>query len=279
MLHTSQISASYRPDVMETTLTEPCPKTHITIRNLSVSYGQQPTISNITLDLYKGCITALIGPSGCGKSSLLSTLNRLIDLVPEAEVSGEILLDGEDIRQPGCNLTTLRRRVGMVFQKPNLFPLSIHKNLLLPLRELGRFSKDETEQRIVTALRDVALWEEVKDRLHSPALALSGGQQQRLCIARALILQPDVLLMDEPCSALDPISSAAIEQLIQRLSGRYTIVIVTHNLAQAKRIANYAAFFWVEENTGKLMEFGQSESLFNAPKQALTASYVSGVFG
>ena len=259
----------------------PCcePVPHLRIEKLSVTYGATTVLDDVSLDIYRGCITALIGPSGCGKTSFLSALNRLTDLVPGAQVGGRIHFEATDVLDPRLDVLALRRRIGMIFQKPNPFPLSIRRNLELPLREHGVRRREVLEQKIETALRDVGLWEEVRDRLDSPALALSGGQQQRLCIARALVLEPSVLLMDEPCSALDPISSGVVEELIQRLRGRYTVVIVTHNLAQARRIANYAAFFWMKERVGKLIEFGRCQPLFETPVNPLTAAYVSGMSG
>jgi len=260
---------------------QPCcvPAPHISVRELSVAYDQQTVLNGVSLDIYKGCITALIGPSGCGKTSFLSTLNKLTDLTPSARISGSIVFDGQDILRDSVDILSLRRRIGMIFQKPNPFPLSIRRNLDLPLREHGVHSRPLREEKIETALHDVGLWEEVKDRLDSSALSLSGGQQQRLCIARALVLAPEILLMDEPCSALDPISSAVVEELICRLQGRYTVVIVTHNLAQARRVANYAAFFWMQERVGKLIEFGQCQHLFETPRHELTAAYISGTKG
>lgn len=259
----------------------PCcePVAHLSIDRLSVAYGDVTVLDEVSLDIHRGCITALIGPSGCGKTSFLSALNRLTNLVPGARVSGRIDFAGTDVLAPDLDLLTLRRRIGMIFQKPNPFPLSIRRNLELPLREHGVRRRDELQHRIETALREVGLWDEVRDRLDRPALALSGGQQQRLCIARALALAPEVLLMDEPCSALDPISSGVVEELIGRLRGRYTVVIVTHNLAQARRIANYAAFFWMKERVGKLIEFGRCQPLFEAPTHPLTAAYVTGRSG
>jgi phosphate transport system ATP-binding protein len=259
----------------------PCclPTPHLRIRDLSVAYGDTTVLDEVSLDIYRGCITALIGPSGCGKTSFLSALNRLTDLIPTAQVRGNVQFEKFDLLDPRLDVLTLRRRIGMIFQKPNPFPLSIRRNLELPLREHGVHRRDVIEQKIETVLRDVGLWDEVRDRLDKPALALSGGQQQRLCIARALVLQPSVLLMDEPCSALNPISSGVVEELIQRLRGRYTVVIVTHNLAQARRIANYAAFFWMKERVGKLIEFGQCRPLFETPEHPLTAAYVSGLGG
>jgi len=259
----------------------PCcePVPHLSVRQLGVSFDGRPVLEDVSLDIYKGCITALIGPSGCGKTTFLSALNRLVEHHPGAQVRGDILLDGQSIRAPGVNLLGLRRRVGMVFQKPNPFPLSIERNLDLPLREHGVRHRDERRARIEAALKDVGLWGEVADRLSAPALSLSGGQQQRLCIARALVLQPEVLLMDEPCSALDPMASRTVEALITKLSGRLTVVIVTHNLAQARRIANYAAFLWMKERTGTLVEFGRCHALFESPQDRLTQAYVSGAAG
>ena len=255
------------------------PVPHLRVRGLSVAYHGHDVLHDVSLDIYRGCITALIGPSGCGKTSLLSALNRLTDLVPGAQVRGSVQLGELDLGDARLDVRALRQRVGMIFQKPNPFPLSIRRNLELPLRDHGIRRRAELDARIETALVDVGLWAEVRDRLDTPALALSGGQQQRLCIARALALQPEVLLMDEPCSALDPISSGVVEDLIVRLRGSYTVVIVTHNLAQARRIANYAAFFWMTERVGKLIEFGQSQRLFERPRDELTAAYVGGARG
>jgi len=263
----------------------PCcvPVPHLSIENLAVSYGDTPVLSDVSLDIYKGCITALIGPSGCGKTSFLNALNRLTDLIPGARVEGRLrLVDGAnslDLLDPGLDVRALRRRVGMIFQRPNPFPLSIRRNLELPLREHGMRRADALAHKIETALSDVGLWEEVRDRLDAPALALSGGQQQRLCIARALVLEPEILLMDEPCSALDPIASGVVEEMIQSLSGRYTVVIVTHNLAQARRIGNYAAFFWMRERIGQLVEFGRCRQIFDAPVHPATAAYIEGMRG
>ncbi len=259
----------------------PCcvPETLIRVRGLSLHYGSHPALEGVSLDLYRGCITALIGPSGCGKTSFLSALNRLTDLIPGCRVSGSIELGPIPILDPATDVQALRRAVGMVFQKPNPFPLSIRKNLELPLREQGMRQRRQLTETAEAVLREAGLWEEVKDRLEAPALALSGGQQQRLCIARALSLRPQVLLMDEPCSALDPLASAVVEDLIIRLRGRYTVVIVTHNLAQARRIANYAAFFWVKGQAGRLIEFGHCRQLFEAPAHALTAAYIAGSRG
>ena len=255
------------------------PTPHIQVQNLSVSYHGKMVLEDVSLSINKGCITALIGPSGCGKTSFLSTLNRLVDLIPGSRVEGRILIDGQDISDPDLDVMSLRRKVGMIFQKPNPFPLSIRRNIEMPLREHGVRQRVDLNERVERVLQDVGLWEEVRDRLDAPALALSGGQQQRLCIARALALEPSILLMDEPCSALDPIASAIVEELIHSLCNRYTVVMVTHNLAQARRVANYAAFFWMTERVGKLIEFGRCQSLFDSPSHDLTAAYVTGVSG
>ena len=256
---------------------EPTP--FIEVEQLSVHYGQKPAFHDVTFSINKGCITALVGPSGCGKTSFLTALNRLTDLIPGSRVAGRIRLDGLDVLAPQTDVIRLRRRVGMIFQKPNPFPLSIRKNLEFPLREHGLRDRERLASTIETGLRDVGLWNEVKDRLDSPALALSGGQQQRLCMARALVLSPDVLLMDEPCSALDPLSSGIVEDLIVGLRGHYTVLIVTHNLAQARRIADYAALFWVQDGAGQLIEAGTAKQIFEDPRDPLTAAYVSGMRG
>ncbi|MEN8261199.1 MAG: phosphate ABC transporter ATP-binding protein [Pseudomonadota bacterium] len=255
------------------------PETLIRVENLFLRYGGKPALEDITLNIYEGCITALIGPSGCGKTSFLTSLNRLTDLIPGCRVDGRIHIGPLDVRDAGTDVQLLRRNVGMIFQKPNPFPLSIRRNIELPLKEHGMKRRADLDATVERVLSDVGLWPEVKDRLDAPALTLSGGQQQRLCIARALALTPSVLLMDEPCSALDPLASAIVEDLIQSLRHRYTVVIVTHNLAQAKRISNYAALFWVRERAGRLIEFGQCRQIFDAPFHELTAAYVSGARG
>ncbi|WON75167.1 phosphate ABC transporter ATP-binding protein [Nitrosospira sp. Is2] len=255
------------------------PQPVIEVENFSLSYGARTALESLSLNIYRGCITALIGPSGCGKTSFLSSLNRLTDLIPGCRITGRIRIDNCDIHDPACDLRVLRRKIGMVFQKPAPFPLSIHRNIELPLREHGITRRGEADAIIQRVLQDVGLWEEVHDRLHTSALSLSGGQQQRLCIARALALNPQILLMDEPCSALDPIASGVVEDLIERLRGRYTIVIVTHNLAQARRIANYAAFFWIREHAGQLVEFGHCRQIFESPAHELTAAYINGARG
>jgi phosphate transport system ATP-binding protein len=246
---------------------------------LSLRYGKKVAFTEVTLPIHAGCITAIVGPSGCGKTSFLSCLNRLTDLIPHAVISGRIRLDSLDILDGKINVIALRRRVGTIFQKPNPFPFSIWKNLAFPLREHGIKNRQQIDEMIETTLQNVGLWNEIKDRLNTSALALSGGQQQRLCIARALVLQPDVLLFDEPCSALDPISSGVVEDLIASLQKRYTVVIVTHNLAQARRIADYTALFWVQEGVGRLIEYGTVEQFFQAPQDEITAAYVNGIRG
>jgi phosphate transport system ATP-binding protein len=251
----------------------------IQVENLFLHYGGRTALENISLDIHRGCITALIGPSGCGKTSFLSCINRLTDLIPGCRIAGRILIGGSDVRDSMCDVQALRRRIGMVFQKPTPFPLSVRRNIELPLREHGVTRSIDIDAIIELVLREVGLWGEVCDRLHTPALSLSGGQQQRLCIARALALNPEILLMDEPCSALDPIASGVVEDLIARLRGRYTIIIVTHNLAQARRIANFAAFFWINGGPGHLVESGHCQQIFASPAHELTAAYINGVRG
>ena len=251
----------------------------LTARALSLFYGSQAAFREVDLEMAAGRITALIGPSGCGKTSFLSCFNRMTDLIPGCRVTGHATVGGLDIFDPAADVLTLRRRVGMVFQKPNPFPLSIRRNLELPLREHGTRRRADLDRIVEQALGRVGLWDEVKDRLDKPALGLSGGQQQRLCIARALVLEPDVLLCDEPCSALDPISSGVVEDLIAELRGRYTVAIVTHNLAQARRISDHVAFFWHRDGYGQLVENGPTEQIFSAPRDELTAAYVRGARG
>lgn len=255
------------------------PEAAISVRDLEIAYGETSAIRNVSLDIFKGCITALIGPSGCGKSTFLSSLNRLTDMIPGCRVSGSVRIDGRCIYDPAVDVRELRRQIGMIFQRPNPFPFSVRKNLDIPLREHGTTNRNEREAQIEAVLREVGLWDEVCDRMDAPALALSGGQQQRLCIARALILRPSILLMDEPCSALDPVATATIEGMIENLRGRYTIVLVTHNLAQARRLANYAAFFWVKERAGALIEYDTCSHLFEKPAHELTEAYVTGLAG
>ncbi len=251
----------------------------ISTEGLSVSYAKSYALRDLHLEIPRGSITALVGPSGCGKSSFLKTLNRLTDLITGCRVTGSVRLDGEDIYQSGFDVLSLRRRVGMIFQKPNPFPLSIRRNLTLPLEEHGTQDSAALAAKTEAALRDVGLWDEVKDRLDSSAMILSGGQQQRLCIARALALGPEVVLLDEPCSALDPLSSAVVEDLIASLRESYTVIIVTHNLSQARRIADQTALFWLENGAGTLIETAPTEQFFSQPQHRLTKEYVSGARG
>ena len=242
---------------------------------LNFYYGHTQALRDISVKLTPNVVTAFIGPSGCGKSTFLRTLNRMNDIIPGARVQGQVLIDGVDIYQ-GVDVVQLRRRVGMVFQKSNPFPKSIFENVAYGLRiNKMTSSASDLAGRVEESLKQAALWTEVKDRLHSSALALSGGQQQRLCIARALAVRPDILLMDEPASALDPIATQRIEELVYDLKKDYTIVIVTHNMQQAARVSDYTAFFWL----GKLVEFDRTEKLFTAPAEQLTEDYVTGRFG
>lgn len=254
-------------------------KPFLRTENLTLRYGTKTALEGVTLPVWRGRITAVIGPSGCGKTSFLNCLNRLTDLIPGARVTGSVCVDDRDVLDPATDVLALRRRVGMIFQKPNPFPFSVRRNLEFPLREHGMRDRGRLADTVETALRDVGLWDEVKDRLNGPAMALSGGQQQRLCLARALALGPEALLLDEPCSALDPISSGVVEDLIVRLRERVTLLVVTHNLAQARRIADHAALFWVQEGAGRLIEFGPARQLFEAPQQTLTADYITGMRG
>jgi len=255
------------------------PVTKLETRRLSVRYGSRTVLRDVSLPMHKCCTTAIIGPSGCGKSSFLMALNRLVDLIPSASVTGQVLLDGEDILNDGIDVTVLRRRIGMIFQKPNPFPLSIERNLTLALEHHGVRDRTRQAEIVEASLRAVGLWQEVKDKLRASGLALSGGQQQRLCIARAIALQPEVLLMDEPCSALDPRASAQVEELIRALARRFTVVVVTHNLQQARRVSDYAALFWSCDGRGELVEAGPTEVLFGAPQHAETRAYVQGTIG
>lgn len=245
----------------------------IKIKDFSLSYGSQYAIKNVTLDIAPCAITALVGPSGCGKTSLLSAINRISDLSPKCEIEGEISIGQTQVLSPKCDLLKLRKRVGMIFQKPTPFPLSIRKNIEVPLKEHGVRCAKERQQLTEEALKNVGLWEEVKDRLNQSAKTLSGGQQQRLCIARTLALTPEIILFDEPCSSLDPISTSVVEELILSLKGKYTIVLVTHNLAQARRLADYVAFFWQQGGHGSLIEYGPTKQIFENPKEKLTAVY------
>jgi phosphate transport system ATP-binding protein len=247
----------------------------VSIRDLNFFYGDARALKNISLPLYERKATAFIGPSGCGKSTLLRVLNRMYDLYPGQRAEGEVLLDGEDILSPNQDVNLLRARIGMVFQKPTPFPMSIYENIAFGIRLYERLSKPDMDARVETALRRAALWEEVKDKLSANGLSLSGGQQQRLCIARTVAVRPEVILLDEPCSALDPISTAKIEELIDELKRDYTIVIVTHNMQQAARVSDFTAFMYL----GELIEFDTTSKIFMAPRDRRTQDYITGRFG
>jgi phosphate transport system ATP-binding protein len=247
----------------------------ISARELTVRYGRKAAIQTVTMDIFERRVTALIGPSGCGKTTFLRSLNRMNDDIDGASLEGTILLDGQDIYSKKIDPVAVRRRVGMVFQRANPFPKSIFENVAFGLRIAGDRDPTSIARGVEESLRSAALWDEVKDRLDESALALSGGQQQRLCIARALAVKPEVLLMDEPASAVDPIATAKIEELIRELRNEYTIVIVTHNMQQAARVSDYTAFFYV----GDLVEFGDTEQLFTRPSVARTEDYITGRFG
>ena len=244
-------------------------------RHLNLFYGQKQALFDINMRVPKQRVTAFIGPSGCGKSTLLRTFNRMNDLVDGCRIDGEILLDQKNIFDRSVDITDLRRRVGMVFQKPNPFPKSIYENVAYGLRLQGQNSKRVLDEVVESSLKGAALWDEVKDRLHDSALGLSGGQQQRLVIARAIAVQPEVLLLDEPCSALDPISTLKVEELIHELKERFTILIVTHNMQQAARVSDYTAFMYL----GKMVEYGDTDTLFTNPKNKQTEDYITGRYG
>lgn len=252
---------------------------HIQVKDLALSYQGVPTLRDVNLGVSPCSVTAVIGPSGCGKSSFLTTLNRLCDMVEGCRVNGRVRVAGMDVFSPKTDVLSLRKRVGMIFQDPNPFPLSIEKNIALPLKKHGWRKKARIAERVEQALRDVGLWDEVKDKLKKPAVSLSGGQQQRLCIARALALEPEVVLFDEPCSALDPLSTEIIEDHIRSLRERLTVLVVTHNLGQARRIADDVAVFWTQDRVGTLVESGPARQIFEAPRHQLTAAYVSGRAG
>jgi phosphate transport system ATP-binding protein len=249
--------------------------TMVEVERLGASYGPKQVLRDVTLDIPSKRITAFIGPSGCGKSTALRCMNRMNDLIPGFVMDGRIRIQGQDIQSGDVNVNTLRRTVGMVFQHPNPFPMSVFDNIALAIREHERLHKDELGHRVESALRQAALWEEVKDGLADSALALSGGQQQRLCIARAIAVRPSVLMLDEPCASLDPISTAAIEELLLALKESYTIVIVTHNLAQARRISDRCAYFLL----GELVEYGDTRQVFDHAQREETVRYLSGAYG
>ncbi|NLL37933.1 MAG: phosphate ABC transporter ATP-binding protein [Fretibacterium sp.] len=248
---------------------------HIGTRGLDLYYGEAHVLKSVSFDMYRSSVTAFIGPSGCGKSSFIRCVNRMNDFIAGARVTGELLVDGDDIYAPGTDVIALRRRVGMVFQKPNPFPMSIYDNIAYGPRLFGVTDKDQLDDIVRRSLEWAALWEEVQDKLGSSGTGLSGGQQQRLCIARAIATEPEILLMDEPTSALDPLSTARIEELIRDLKKDFTVVIVTHNMQQAARISDYTAFFLM----GELIEYGKTSKIFTAPDEARTGDYITGRFG
>ncbi|HET8880959.1 MAG TPA: phosphate ABC transporter ATP-binding protein PstB [Solimonas sp.] len=269
-----------RPNVelMKAELAEPLAealKEKVSIRNLDFFYGDYRALKSISLPLYDRKVTAFIGPSGCGKSTLLRILNRMYDLYPGQRAAGEVLLDGRNIIDAKTDVNLLRAQIGMVFQKPTPFPMSIYDNIAFGIRLYEKISKADMNDRVEDALKRTALWDEVKDKLHASGLGLSGGQQQRLCIARSIAVRPQVLLLDEPTSALDPISTAKIEELIYQLKADYTIAIVTHNMQQAARAADYSAFMYL----GELVEFGTTDQVFTKPRESRTEDYITGRFG
>jgi phosphate transport system ATP-binding protein len=260
----------------EPSVEEVAPSRTFEVKNLSIWYGEKLAIDKVTLDISSNAVTAIIGPSGCGKSTFLRALNRMHELVPKTRMEGTVLLHGEDLYSSAIDPTIVRRRVGMVFQKSNPFPtMTIGENVIAGLRLNGVRNQKLLNARLEKSLRMAALWDEVKDDLHKPGTSLSGGQQQRLCIARALAVEPEVILMDEPCSALDPIATAKIEELIHELKARYTIVTVTHNMQQAGRISDYTAFMYI----GRLIEFGPTTTIFTNPREKQTEDYITGRFG
>jgi phosphate transport system ATP-binding protein len=250
-------------------------KPRIDIRDLSFYYGTNKALRNVSVPLYDRKVTAFIGPSGCGKSTLLRVLNRIYELYPNQRATGKVLFDGRNILNSGTDVNLLRAQVGMVFQKPTPFPMTIYENIAYGIRLFDRIGKSELDDRVESALKRAALWNEVKDKLKESGLSLSGGQQQRLCIARSVATKPEVILLDEPCSALDPISTAKIEELIDELSAEYTIVIVTHNMQQASRVSDYTAFMFL----GELVEFGTTDQIFTGPSNKKTEEYITGRFG
>lgn len=250
-------------------------KIKVKVENLNLYYGENHALKDVSMDIQENAVTAFIGPSGCGKSTFLKTLNRMNDLVDDVRIDGKVLLDGEDIYEPGVDTTILRKKVGMVFQQPNPFPMSIYDNIAYGPRVHGIRDKKRLDQIVEESLRGAAIFDEVKDRLKKSAMGLSGGQQQRICIARALAVQPEVLLMDEPTSALDPISTAKIEELMEDLKKKYTVIVVTHNMQQATRVSDQTAFFLV----GEMVEFGDTKQIFSYPQDKRTEDYITGRFG
>jgi phosphate transport system ATP-binding protein len=269
--HAIDIKALARGEMTQDKETETCLK----VENLNLYYGENQALHGIDMEIPKKKVTAYIGPSGCGKSTLLRCINRMNDLIDSVRIEGTILLDGEDIYDKSINVAELRRRVGMVFQKPNPFPKSIYENVAYGLRIQGINDRRTLDETVEKSLRSAALWDEVKDRLNDNALGISGGQQQRLVIARAIAIEPEVMLLDEPASALDPISTLKIEELINELKEKYTIVIVTHNMQQAARVSDYTAFMYM----GELIEFGETTGLFTNPKKKQTEDYITGRYG
>lgn len=247
----------------------------MSIKNLNLYYGENHALKDVSMEIRKNAITAFIGPSGCGKSTFLKTLNRMNDLVDNVKIKGTVLLDGEDIYDRGVDTTILRKRVGMVFQQPNPFPMSIYDNIAYGPRVHGIRDRHKLDEIVESSLRGAAIFDEVKDRLKKSALGLSGGQQQRICIARALAVEPEVLLMDEPTSALDPISTSKIEDLMEELKKKYTVAVVTHNMQQAARVSDYTAFFLV----GEMVEYGETKKVFSYPRDKRTEDYITGRFG
>ena len=250
-------------------------KIKVKVENLNLYYGENYALKDVNMDIQENAVTAFIGPSGCGKSTFLKTLNRMNDLVDGVRIDGKVLLDGEDIYDPSVDTTILRKKVGMVFQQPNPFPMSIYDNIAYGPRVHGIRDKKRLDQIVEESLRGAAIFDEVKDRLKKSAMGLSGGQQQRICIARALAVQPEVLLMDEPTSALDPISTAKIEELMEDLKKKYTVIVVTHNMQQATRVSDQTAFFLV----GEMVEFGDTKQIFSYPQDKRTEDYITGRFG
>jgi len=267
------MSQMLSPDM--TIAAEAVTKAKIEVKNLNFYYGQSKALKDITLSLPERSVTAFIGPSGCGKSTLLRVFNRIYELYPKQTAEGQVLLDGQNILDRSQDLNLLRTKIGMVFQKPTPFPMSIYENIAFGVRLYEKISKAEMDGRVEQALKRAALWTEVKDKLNASGLSLSGGQQQRLCIARTVAVKPEVILFDEPCSALDPISTAKIEELIDELKQDYTIVIVTHNMQQAARVSDFTTFMYL----GEMIEFGQTATVFTTPKDKRTQAYITGRFG
>ncbi len=271
-----RVTERVEPPAQPPANSEPAPKLTFEAKNVSIWYGEKRAIDDVSLNIASNAVTAIIGPSGCGKSTFLRALNRMHELVPKTRVEGTVLLHGEDLYSKTVDPAIVRRRVGMVFQKSNPFPtMTIGENVIVGLRLNGVRNQKFLNERLEKSLRMAALWDEVKDDLHKPGTSLSGGQQQRLCIARALAVEPEVILMDEPCSALDPIATAKIEELIYELKAHYTIVTVTHNMQQAGRISDYTAFFYL----GRLIEFGPTTTIFTNPTERQTEDYITGRFG